>query len=172
MEALDRESGNAVRVEVIAFAPTAFYHCQHCELTFREAGFGERFRQEQLAHALPEDLLRDYQTVSDWVRGLTERYCGHVVVKVIDAASVEGVWKSLRYRVRRYPAVVVEGKEKCAWADRDAVHRLIERYLPAPSPRMRTEALVRGGGARGPTQPSDAVATMTSSLDVGTRRFR
>ena len=172
MEALDRESGNAVRVEVIAFAPTAFYHCQHCELTFREAGFGERFRQEQLAHALPEDLLRDYQTLSDWVRGLTDRYCGRVVVNVIDAASVEGVWKSLRYRVRRYPAVVVEGKEKCAWADRDAVHRLIERYLPAPSPRMRTEALVRGGGARGPTRPSDVLVTMINSLDVGTRRFR
>lgn len=129
-----KEAARAVRVEVIAYAPTAFYHCQHCELTFREAGFGDRIRQEQVARALPEDLLQDYQALSDWARALTEHYCGRVVVKVIDAASVEGFWKSLRYHVRLYPAVIVEGKEKCAWTDRAAVGHFIERYLPAPQP--------------------------------------
>lgn len=130
---IDRvKPGRAVRVEVLTYAPTAFYHCQHCELTFQEAGFGRRIRAEQLAHALPEDLLQDYQKLSDWVRALTEHFCGQAVVKVIDAASVEGFWKSLRYRVRRYPAVIVEGKEKCG-TDFGAVCGLIERHLPAPS---------------------------------------
>jgi len=133
MNVQEKRSLKAVRVEVIAYAPTAFYHCQHCELTFREAGFGGRIREEQLAHALPEDLLQDYQALSDWVCALTEYYGGRVVVKVVDAASVEGFWKSLRYRVRRYPAVIVEGREKCSQTDPAAVHRLIERYLPAPS---------------------------------------
>lgn len=134
MNAQERGAAKAVRVEVIAYAPTAFYHCQHCEVAFQEVGFGQRLREEQLAHALPEDLLHDYQALSDGVRALTEYYGGQVVVKVIDAASVEGFWKSLRYGVRRYPAVIVEGKGKCSGTDWATVRRLIERYLPAPSP--------------------------------------
>jgi hypothetical protein len=126
-------SARPVRVEVIAYAPTAFYHCQHCELAFQEVGFGPRIRQEQLAQALPEDLLQDYQALSDWVRALTESYCGRVTVKVIDAASVEGFWKSLRYGVHRYPAVIVEGKETCSGIDPATVRRLIDRHLPALS---------------------------------------
>jgi hypothetical protein len=129
-----KEPAKLVRIEVIAYAPTAFYHCQHCELTLQVIGFGERIRREQLARALPEDLIHDYQALSDWARALTEYYCGRVVVKVIDAASVEGFWKSLRYQLRRYPVVIVEGKEKCAWTDRAAVGHLIERYLPVPVP--------------------------------------
>lgn len=134
MNVRERGPARAVRVEVIAYAPTAFYHCQHCEVAFREVGFGRGIREEQLAHALPEDLLRDYQALSDWVRALAEHYCGRVVVKVIDAASMEGFWKSLRYGVRRYPAVIVEGREKCTTTDDAAVHRLIERHLAAPLP--------------------------------------
>jgi hypothetical protein len=34
-------------------------------------------------------------------------HCDRLVVKVIDAASIEGVFKSLRYNARRYPAVIV-----------------------------------------------------------------
>ncbi len=134
MHTRERGAAKAVRVEIIAYAPTAFYHCQHCEVTFQEVGFGRGIRGEQLAHALPEDLLRDYQVLSEGVRALTDYYCGQVIVKVIDAASVEGFWKSLRYGVRRYPAVIVEGKGKCSGTDWATVRRLVERYLPAPSP--------------------------------------
>lgn len=127
-------SPRPVRVEVIAYAPTAFYHCQHCEVAFDEAGLGRPIRDEQLAGALPDDLLHEYQAMSDWVRALAEAYCGRVVVKVIDAASVEGVWKSLRHGVRRYPAVIVEGKETCIGIDAATVRRLIDRYAPQAIP--------------------------------------
>jgi hypothetical protein len=130
------ERTRPVRVDVIAYAPTAFYHCQHCEVTFQEAGFGGRIREEQLAHALPDDLLHDYQALSEWVRALTESYCGQIVVKVIDAASVEGFWKSLRHHVRRYPAVIVEGRETYTGTDAATIRRLIDRYLPASGPRQ------------------------------------
>jgi len=146
MDLHEHTPARAVRVEVIAYAPTAFYHCQHCEVTFEEAGFGRRIREEQLARALPEDLLHDYQALSDWVRALTEYYCGQIVVKVIDAASVEGFWKSLRHRVRRYPAVIIEGRETCIGIDTATVRRLIDRHLPALSSAVRTGAAWGGGG--------------------------
>lgn len=122
-----------VSVEVLAYAPTAFYHCQHCEVTFREVGVGNQIHQEQLAEALPEDLSHDFQAISDWIRALVEHYNAQVVVKVIDVASLEGFWKSLRYGVHRYPAVIVEGKDKYIGNDFATVGRLIDRHLAESS---------------------------------------
>ncbi|MBI4761264.1 MAG: hypothetical protein ACOYYF_03860 [Chloroflexota bacterium] len=99
-------------VEIIAYAPTAFYHCTHCEVAWREMGKSNRVQEEQLESSLPEDLQREYLAVSDWVREIFQRHCDRVVVKVIDAASVEGFYKSLKYGVRRYPAVIVNGKSR------------------------------------------------------------
>jgi hypothetical protein len=65
-----------VSVQIITYAPTVFYHCQHCELTFQEMGIGERLRRREAAEALPEHLAREFQAVSDRVHGLLERHGG------------------------------------------------------------------------------------------------
>ena len=129
MNISEKAQRKPLKIEVIAYAPTAFYHCQHCEVAFQEVGFGQRVHQEQVAHALPDDLAQDYQVISDWVRAITERYSDQVVVQVIDAASLEGFWKSLRYRVRRYPAVIIEGQAKHVGANLTNASRLIQQYL-------------------------------------------
>jgi hypothetical protein len=98
-------------VKVIAYAPTVFRHCQHCEVAFEGLGVGERMHRAEARDALPEDLAADYQRVSDWVHSLLERHGPRLAVSVIDAASIEGVWNSLRHRVRRFPAVIVGGRE-------------------------------------------------------------
>jgi hypothetical protein len=97
-------------VEIIAFAPTAFYHCTHCEVAWREMGATNRIHDEQLTSSLPADLIHDYQAISDWVREIFRVHCDQVVVKVIDAASLEGFYKSLKYNAHRYPAVIVNRK--------------------------------------------------------------
>lgn len=99
-------------VEIIAYAPTAYYHCTHCEVAWREIGATNRIHEEQMENSLPADLIREYQTVSDWVREIFRVHCDAVVLKVIDAASVEGFYKSLNYNARRYPAVIVNGKKR------------------------------------------------------------
>ena len=125
------EKDNPLLVEIVAYAPTAFYHCTHCEVTWREVGIGERIHSEQVASALPEDVAQEYQAVSDWVRHLFKVYRDHVVVKVIDAASPEGFWKSLRYGLRRYPVVVVSGKERFTGTDFQEAEREMARQLSA-----------------------------------------
>ncbi len=99
-------------VEIIAYAPTAYYHCTHCEVAWREIGVSNHIHEEQMKSSLPDDLARDYQAVSDWVREIFRLHCDRVVVKVIDAASPEGLLKSVRYWVRRYPAVIVDGQTR------------------------------------------------------------
>ena len=67
--------------------------------------------------SLPSDLAREYQTLSDWVQGIINRYSDQVIIKVIDVASVEGLIKSLKYGVRRYPAIVIDGKKRFSGGD-------------------------------------------------------
>jgi hypothetical protein len=105
-----------VTVEIVTYAPTAFYHCQHCELVLGQSGLGERIHREQARDALPSDLREQFAAISDLVHQLRDRHGDTVRVRVVDAASIEGVWKSLRYRLRRYPAVVVD-KEKLVAED-------------------------------------------------------
>ncbi len=99
-----------IPIEVIAYAPTAFYHCTHCEVVWQEVGASKGVHEEQLKSSLPEDLRMQYQQLSDWIDSLLSHYCDQVSVKVIDAASAEGFVKSLRYGTRRFPAVIIEHK--------------------------------------------------------------
>ncbi len=99
-------------VEIIAYAPTAYYHCTHCEVSWREMGMDNRIHEEQLQSSLPEDLIQEYQTVSEWVKEMFRVHCDAILIKVIDAASIEGFYKALKYNARRYPAVIVNQKAR------------------------------------------------------------
>lgn len=99
-------------VEIIAYAPTAYYHCTHCEVAWREMGANNRVHEEQLKTSLPDELMNEYQIVSNWVQELFRKYCDAILLKVIDAASIEGVYKSLKYNARRYPAIIVNGRSR------------------------------------------------------------
>jgi hypothetical protein len=99
-------------VEIIAYAPTAFYHCTHCEVAWREMGASNRIHEEQTESSLPDDMMQEYQTVSDWVREMFREHCDRIILKVIDAASLEGFYKSVKYNAHRYPAVIVNGKSR------------------------------------------------------------
>jgi hypothetical protein len=132
-----------VRVEVITYTPTFFFHCQHCELTFREMGVGAAVHRDQSRDALPPDLSREFQALSLWAHDLIERFGRSVRLKVVDAASIEGVLKSLRYGVRRYPAVIVGGTDKHVGTDLESALPAIQRHVE--SARLRAEQIQKGG---------------------------
>lgn len=118
-------------VEIVAYAPTAYYHCQHCEIVWKETGFSEGLHEEQVKSALPPDLLQDYQAVSDWVHHLMKVHCDRVIIKVIDATSLAGLWKTARHGLGRYPAVIVDGQSRFIGADFSVAEEEIARQLAA-----------------------------------------
>jgi aromatic ring hydroxylase len=120
-----------VRVEVITYAPTIFTHCQHCEVAFGQTGVGDRIHREQARESLPDDLRAEFAAVADWVHGLLGRHGRRIDVRLIDAASLQGVWKSLRHGTRRYPAVVVEGQDRFVGVDLPLAEAEIERRVAA-----------------------------------------
>ncbi|MGH2605024.1 MAG: hypothetical protein ACRDG5_00395 [Anaerolineales bacterium] len=121
-------------VEIVAYAPTAFYHCTHCEVVWHHAGIGASIHAEQVDSGLPDDLAQEYRAVSDWVKGLFDDHGEKIVVKVIDAASLEGVARSLRHGLRRFPAVVVAGRHKFSGTDFRAVDEVIRQKLASVQP--------------------------------------
>jgi hypothetical protein len=116
-------------VEVLAYAPTAFFHCTHCEVVFRHVGLGPKIHAEQEAAAFPDDLRQEYALLSDWIRRLVARYGGRVEIKVVDAASLEGFWKALRYGVRRFPALITGGRAYVIDGDLAHAEEVIEKLV-------------------------------------------
>ena len=58
-------------------------------------------------------LIFDEQTDRYDIRfDLADYYGERLAIKVIDPQSPEGLLKSLRYRIRRYPTFVIDGKDK------------------------------------------------------------
>lgn len=133
----------AARVEILAYAPTEFFHCGHCEFVWNQVGVGGRVHAEQRRSGLlPPDLQAQYDAISDWVLDALDRYGGRLAVKVVDAASVEGVLKALRHRVRRFPAFVLDGHQRIAGFDRGRLEAALAARLgpgapPRPAPERR-----------------------------------
>ena len=84
--------------------------------------------QEQLESGLPADLAAEFHALSEWAQGLPQRYGPRVALRLIDAASIEGFFKSLFRRFSRYPAFLVDGK-KYVGSDFSKVDALISESL-------------------------------------------
>jgi len=118
-------------VEIIAYAPTQYFHCQHCELVWNQAQVDgvKKFHDDAVETSVPPEMMQEYQALSDWVLQTVKRYNGRVTFRVVDAASVEGVWKTLRYGVHKYPAFVIAGRDKLTGSDFAQVEARINQRL-------------------------------------------
>lgn len=118
-----------LHVEIVVHAPTLFYHCQHCEHVWQQIGFSRGVRAEQLRTGLPEDMLREYAALSDWAQRLLATYRDRISVEVIDASSMGGLWRSLRFGLHRLPAIVVGRRTKFVGGDVSSAEAFIARCL-------------------------------------------
>jgi len=119
----------SAQVEILAYAPTEFYHCQHCEIVWGHLGLGDRLHAEERKSALPADLQAEYAAISDWALQAFDRYGNRLTVKVIDAASIEGLFKAVRHRTRRFPSFIIDGRERIVGFDRERLDSLLADRL-------------------------------------------
>jgi hypothetical protein len=120
-----------IQIDVVAYAPAAFFHCMPCELVWQTSAARSKDRREQLDTSLPEDLKYRYQQLSDWVHRMVALHGGRLRFRIVDAASIEGWIKSVRYGIRQYPAVIVAGREKSVGAEFERATELVEQRLAA-----------------------------------------
>jgi hypothetical protein len=120
-----------VPIDVIAYAPAAFFHCVPCELIWQQSTVRTKDRAEQLAGSLPDDLRDQYQQLSDWVHRMRAAHGPRLTFRILDAASIAGFVTAVRYGVRQFPAVIVDGKERSVGAQFERATMLIDRRLAA-----------------------------------------
>jgi hypothetical protein len=115
-----------IRLEVIAPMFQGLGICSACELVLSEAGVGQHPAKRAIEE-YPQEWQDEVRRLTDWVYDLSGRYGEQISIKVIDPQSIEGLAKSLRYRVRQYPSWIVNGKTRVVGWDRQALEAALER---------------------------------------------
>lgn len=78
----------------------------------------------------PDDVQEEYFKLSSLVRDVQSYFGHHIKIKVIDPTTFEGIYKSIKYRTRKYPSFVINGKEKrVGWMDAEELKNFIKEYL-------------------------------------------
>jgi len=118
----------AIRLDVVTNMLTTYGQCNRCSLIFEETGLKREFDRRQLDE-YPQDLKEESEKLSVWIRELKQLYKHRLVIRLIDAQSLAGVYKALRHRVREYPTFVVDGKETLSGWDKGRLEELIDRHI-------------------------------------------
>jgi hypothetical protein len=119
-----------ILLEIVTQMITSYGQCRRCEIVFDEAGLNKKFHQKE-TDEYPQDLREESIKLSDWIRELTRLYKHRLLIKLIDVQSLLGVYKSLRHRIRKYPAFIIEGKEVYTGWDKNQLESLLDKYIQA-----------------------------------------
>jgi hypothetical protein len=94
-------------------------------------GIRQKVQREMAETGLPEDLRAEFHALSEWAHGLPAKFGDRIRIRVVDAASIEGFFKSLVRRFWRYPAFTVAG-QRYVGSDFAQVDALIATTLASP----------------------------------------
>lgn len=86
-------------------------------------------KDNQDLNEYPEDIREDYLFLSSWIKELSARYREKILIRVIDAQSLQGFVKSIRYRAFRYPAFIIDRKKKYTGKDKVELDALLQEHL-------------------------------------------
>ena len=86
-------------------------------------------RDHQDLNEYPEDLKEDYLFLSGWIKELSQRYREKILIRITDAQSLQGFYKSIRYRAFRYPAFIINNRKKYTGKDKGQLDNLLQEEL-------------------------------------------
>jgi hypothetical protein len=77
----------------------------------------------------PPEWREEFQRLSDVIMDLSDRYQDRILIQIWDPRSLQGLWKSIRYGVHRYPTFVIEKQRKINSLDKDLLDSALQPYL-------------------------------------------
>jgi hypothetical protein len=119
-----------ISLEVITRMITTLGQCRHCEIFFGEAGLNKKVYQEE-KDEYPPEILEESERLSCWIKELKNLYRHRLSIKLIDAKSIAGIYKSLRHRIRKYPTFIIDGKKTYSGWDKNQLEDLLDQGLKA-----------------------------------------
>ena len=90
-------------------------------------GLGNKVHTQEI-NEYPDDLKEEYLYLSTWIKAVARYYGYNIIIRVIDPQSLQGMWTHLRYRINKYPTMIINHREKFAgWESEERFHsRLLE----------------------------------------------
>lgn len=122
-----------ILLEIVTRVLTTYDHCHHCEVIFDQAGLDKKFHQQEV-NEYPPDLKEEFARLSEWTKELTQLYKHRLLIKLVDVQSLLGIYKSVRYRIRRYPAFIIEAREVYTGWDKSQLEGLLDKYIKNAQP--------------------------------------
>jgi hypothetical protein len=117
---------NPVQIDVFYPVPEGWGMCSTCEMMLAQASVGQAPPERGLDEYPPE-YREDFQRLSSLVFTLAERYKDNVKIRIWDPRSLQGLVKSIRYWIKRYPTFILDGHIKLTGWDTAK----LEQYLQA-----------------------------------------
>ena len=115
---------STVHVDVISPIPEGWGICLSCEMLMAHANLDQAPHERGLDEYPPE-WQEEFQRLSDVVMNLSDRYQDSILIQIWDPRSLQGLMKSIRYWVRRYPTFIVEGQDKVTGWDVEQLEQYI-----------------------------------------------
>jgi hypothetical protein len=124
-----RLSIKSIKVEVISLMLTVqTEECKNCRLIFEETDVKRKFADKEM-NEYPEDMKKDVLHLSNWIRELARDYSDRIQSKVIDALSPLGLYKSIRHRIRKFPAFIIDYRKTYSGWDKQALGSILDQHL-------------------------------------------
>jgi len=120
----------AISLEVVSNFLTTYSHCSRCEVIFRESGLGKEANKSDIQD-YPAELKEEILKLSEGLGGLKQLYKHRINIRLTDAQSPRGIYKTLIHRLREYPAFIIERKDVYIGWDRERIEELVDKYLEA-----------------------------------------
>jgi len=120
-----------VLIDVITPIPEKPGLCGTCELILTQANFGIR-SETQRNEDMPPDWLEEYGRLMKFISTIVQDYGKGVRIHIFDPRSLQGMWKSLRHGVSRYPTFIVAGQLKISGLSQEQVSQALNKVFEAP----------------------------------------
>jgi hypothetical protein len=82
----------------------------------------------------PPDLKEDSLKLSELICELHQHYKHRIRIRLIDAQSPLGIYKSVVHRFRIYPTFIVEKKDICKGWNKIKLEELIDKHIEESTP--------------------------------------
>ncbi len=119
---------HGVHLEVVGRMPTAYRHCHRCNAIFKQSGVDQGVNRDAVLE-YPEALQDEFVWLSDLLGDLDRLYGSRIVITLTDAVSLPGLYKTIRYRLRTYPAFIVNRREVVSGRNRERLIQVIEKHM-------------------------------------------
>lgn len=118
-----------IEVEVIApMLSSVDLTCRGWSCILGGVGLKSKYRNA-CANEFPDDWKMAVESLSEWLRKLSDLYRHRILIRVIDAQSPLGLWKQIRYGLFRFPAFVVDKRRTYVGWNSDQLEALINERI-------------------------------------------